>query len=65
MQISDSERGESPECDSILQESGEVPEDMQAKPKFYKRDLLVVLREKHELKEELDTTREELAMAKT
>ncbi len=35
------------------------------KPRFYKRDLLVVLTEKNELKDELNSTREELALAKT
>lgn len=40
-------------------------EDTVAKPKFYKKDLLVVLREKNVLKEQLDATREELAAART
>ena len=33
-------------------------------PKFYKKDLLAVLKEKNELKEEYDALRDELSLAK-
>ena len=49
-----------------LQDSTDGPEvrDERDTPKFYKRDLITVLRERNELKEELDSMRDELAMAK-
>lgn len=51
---------------TLLQDSTDSPEvqDERDTPKFYKRDLITVLRERNELKEELDSLRDELAMAK-
>ena len=46
--------------DSDSQKAGSNEEH----PKFYKKDLLTVLRERNELKEELDSVREELNMAR-
>ena len=42
----------------------DVQPDDKDKPKFYKRDLLAVLKERNELKEELESLRDELAQSK-
>ena len=48
-------------CAQMTQSDGTYSHES---PKFYKKDLLAVLRERNELKEQLDAVREELNMAK-
>lgn len=49
----------------IQNDSTKVYKDEKEAPKFYKRDLLQVLQERNELKEEVDLLREELALTRT
>lgn len=44
--------------------TGSYSSQGQESPKFYKKDLLVVLRERNELKEQLDALRDELNMTR-